>query len=170
MPNSQGWEIDSRNHCTDCPADGNNCGVHHNSPINLKRNVAIPNSDDYNMCIDRHWISYYDSSCSFDELRSKNGFTINRHALTIKQPMSNNFVDGSNTLYAIDCSSDGRRTWGKMDFPKGYSQWWLLSHIDFKVPSEHTQEGKRYNGEIQLFHFYEMSGQAAGVDNEVRNS
>jgi hypothetical protein len=36
------------------------------------------------------------------------------------------------------------------------------------VPSEHTQEGKRYDGELQMYHFYSVSGEEAGVNNEVR--
>lgn len=47
------------------------------------------------------------------------------------------------------------------------SEWWHLSHIDVHVPSEHTQEGKRYDGELQMYHFYSVSGEVAGVNNEV---
>jgi hypothetical protein len=39
---------------------------------------------------------------------------------------------------------------------------WYLSHIDVHVPSEHTQEGKRYDAEIELFHFYSID-----YDNEM---
>jgi hypothetical protein len=59
-------------------------------------------------------------------------------------------------------------SWGRIDFSKGFSQWWYLSHIDFHVPSEHMQEGKRYDGEMQMYHFYSVSGEEAGVNNEVR--
>jgi hypothetical protein len=47
----------------------------------------------------------------------------------------------------IDCNKEGvGRKFGRIDFSKGFSQWWFLSHIDFHTPSEHTQEGKRYDG------------------------
>lgn len=48
--------------------------------------------------------------------------------------------------------------------------WWYLSHIDFHVPSEHTQEGKRYDAEIQMYHFYSVSDEQAGIGNEVRTT
>lgn len=38
----------------------------------------------------------------------------------------------------------------------GFSDWWYLSHTDIHVPSEHTQEGKRYDAEIQMYHFYSV--------------
>ena len=37
----------------------------------------------------------------------------------------------------------------------------------FQVPSEHTQEGKRYDAEMQLFHFYSVSAEEAGVANQM---
>jgi hypothetical protein len=55
----------------------------------------------------------------------------------------------------------------RIDFSKGFSQWWHLSHTDFHVPSEHTQEGKRYAGEIQMYHWYSVSAAVAGIHNEV---
>lgn len=124
------------------------------------------------MCIDGHWISYYDSSCSYDELREKNGFTIERYGLRITQPMTTAKKDSgavTGGVYSIDCigSDAGGRRWGRADFPKGYSQWWLLSHIDFHVPSEHTQEGKRYDGELHMYHFYSQPASVTGVDNEM---
>lgn len=116
-------------------------------------------------------MSFFDSSCSFDELREKNAFVIARHALRILQPLD--ISDTGDSLHPIDCKGqpiNGRNItqWGRLDFPEGFSDWWLLSHIDFHVPSEHTQDGKRYSGEIQLYHYYEVSGEAAGVNNEVR--
>jgi hypothetical protein len=50
-----------------------------------------------------------------------------------------------------------------IDFSKWFSDWYP-SHMDFSVPSEHTQEGKRYGrANVPL----SVSGQAA-VDNQVR--
>jgi hypothetical protein len=75
--------------------------------------------------------------------------------------------DGRYKIACIGQPGIGRR-WGRADFPKGFSQWWFLSHIDFKVPSEHTQEGKRYAAEIQLHHVYSVTAEVAGVENQVR--
>jgi hypothetical protein len=60
--------------------------------------------------------------------------------------------------YQLKCFLEGRgRLWGRIDFSKGFSKWWFLSHMDLKVPSEHVQEGKRYSAEVQLNHFYSAS-------------
>jgi hypothetical protein len=134
VPNSQGWEIGETNHCFWCP-DGKTCGSHHSSPIDLDRSLNVVGSSKYNECIDGHWMQYFDSSCAFDELRDLNAFTIERWGLTIKQPMSLDDKEEGTNLYTIACSQQpgtGRR-WGRIDFPKGFSQWWLLSHIDFHV-------------------------------------
>jgi Eukaryotic-type carbonic anhydrase len=164
VPNSQGWQIGSTNHCIFCPAGTKSCGSHHSSPVNLDRNLNVVGSSIYNECIDGHWMKYYDSSCGYDELRELNAFTIERYGLKIKQPMG---TSKSGNFYGIACSQQpgtGRR-WGRVDFPKGYSQWWLLSHIDFHVPSEHTQNGKRYSAELQLHHYYSVTAEEAGIDN-----
>ncbi len=42
-----------------------------------------------------------------------------------------------------------------------------MSHIDIHTPSEHTQEGKKYDAELQMHHFYSVPASAAGVANEV---
>lgn len=44
---------------------------------------------------------------------------------------------------------------------------WFLSHIDIHTPSEHTQEGKTYDAELQLQHFYSVNASVAGVANEM---
>jgi hypothetical protein len=92
-------------------------------------------------------------------------FKIDRHALRIIQPVQEQ-DDGS---FTVDCPSDDGRYWGRIDFSRGFSAWWFLSHIDIHVPSEHTQEGKRYDAEIQMYHFYSITGEEAGIDNEVRS-
>lgn len=166
--NSQGWELGSTNHCIWCPLEGNSCGAHHSSPINVERNRAIVGHPLYNQCIDSHWLAYYDSSCSYDDLRRTNSFVVDRHSLKVVQPLDKSAAQ-SDGRYRIDCAGQpntGRR-WGRADFPKGFSQWWLLSHLDFKMPSEHTQEGKRYSAEVQLHHFYSVTSEVAGIDNEV---
>jgi carbonic anhydrase len=162
---AEGWSLNG-NHCQNC-ANGLCTKAHHQSPINLERNRAIVNSTFANECIDIHWMAYYDSTCSFEDLQAKKAFRIDRHALRIIQPMREvKTVNG--TTYELDCANEnGTKRWGKVDFSRGFSNWWHLSHIDFHMPSEHTQEGKRYDAELQLYHFYSVTGKEAGVDNEM---
>jgi hypothetical protein len=120
------WELEE-NDCLWCPASGNDCGTHHQSPINLQRHVAVNSSEFVNYCIDVHWMKYYDSTCTWDQLVELKAFSIERHALKIRQPIEE--VDGD---YRIACSNGGRR-FGRIDFSKGFSAWWLLSHVDFHV-------------------------------------
>lgn len=57
----------------------------------------------------------------------------------------------------MKCRIPGRGSrFGRIDYSKGFSDWWYLSHIDVRIPSEHTQEGRRYDAEIQLAHFYSI--------------
>ena len=91
-------------------------------------------------------------------------FTIERHALRIRQPITVTADD----VAEINCSIEGKGSrFGRIDFSKGFSQYWYLSHIDIHTPSEHTQDGKRYDAELQLHHFYSVSGAEAGIDNEL---
>ena len=120
-----------------------------------------------NECIDSHWMKYEDSTCTFDMLESQKAFTVERHALKITQPLEELVSDGS---LRIACPASQGRRFGRIDFSKGFSDWWFLSHVDIKIPSEHTQDGKRYSAEAQLAHFYSIPGEVAGVDNEVRVS
>ncbi|KAL3930916.1 MAG: hypothetical protein SGARI_004343 [Bacillariaceae sp.] len=43
-----------------------------------------------------------------------------------------------------------------MDYSKGFSDWFYLSHVDIHVPSEHTQDGIRFDAEVQMQHFYTL--------------
>lgn len=160
---AKGWDLYQGGNCLWCPAGDDRCDSHHESPINLLRARAITTDAEYNECIDVHWMQYHDSSCSFDQLQAKNGFRIDRHALRIIQPI----VQNATGSYVLDCQQKGK-SWGRIDFSRGFSAWWYLSHIDLHVPSEHLQEGKRYDAELQMYHFYSKSGEEAGVDNEVR--
>lgn len=91
-------------------------------------------------------------------------FTIERHALRVSQPITVTADD----VAEINCSIEGLDSrFGHIDFSKGFSQWWYLSHIDIHTPSEHTQEGTRYDGELQLHHVYSVNASVAGVDNEL---
>jgi len=40
------------------------------------------------------------------------------------------------------------------DFPNGWGGFADVMHVDFKVPSEHLLNGKRYDAEVQIFHLH----------------
>ena len=165
----QDWSI-TQDYCRWCPDDGTeSCGLHHESPINLLRSHADPNSTDYNFCVDVHWMKYEDSFCTLDQLIAGNAFQIERHALRIAQPIT--ILNATNRTYQLECPKPGiGRHLGRIDFSKGFSQWWYLSHIDFSTPSEHTQNGKRYDVEAKMMHFYSVNGTATpynGQDNQL---
>lgn len=76
-------------------------------------------------------------------------FEIGRNALMIHTPIRSN---GD-----IDCVNEaGERKFPKLDYSKGFPDWWYLSRTDITVPSEHVQHGKRYAAEVKLSHFYEI--------------
>mmetsp|Transcript_18166 Transcript_18166/g.41859 ORF Transcript_18166/g.41859 Transcript_18166/m.41859 type:complete len:590 (-) Transcript_18166:1488-3257(-) len=176
------WGI-QKNYCKWCPeGENNNCGRHHQSPVNLQRAVGLDfdwSSEFYseiaNECIDLHWMKYEDSYCTLDQLEEADAFTIERHALRITQPISvfDDFredKDGVPDGVKLNCRIEGRGSrFGRIDYSKGFSQWWHLSHIDIHTPSEHTQDGIRYDGEIQLQHFYSVPARETGtnVNNEM---
>lgn len=174
------WGI-TKNYCKWCP-EGTDCGRHHQSPIDLKRGAGLdwdPTSQFYseiaNECIDLHWMKYEDSFCTLDQLEDSDAFTIERHALRIAQPITvfDDFGDDTDGVVdgvKLECRIKGRGSrFGRIDYSKGFSQWWHLSHIDVHSTSEHTQDGVRYDGEIQLQHFYSVpaSGTATNVNNEM---
>jgi hypothetical protein len=75
-----------------------------------------------------------------------NNFRIRRHALQILTPVNENGE--------LQCGSGQK--FPKLDYSKGFPDWWFLSHTEVTVPSEHTQDGKRYAGEVHLSHFYSV--------------
>lgn len=87
-----------------------------------------------------------DDSCTFDDI--KGNFAIARHALQINIPQLD---DGD-----IDCMEDGRRLYPRVDYSKGFPNWWLMQRVDVMVPSQHTQEGNQYAAEVVLAHYYEI--------------
>ena len=92
-------------------------------------------------------MNFEDGSCQWEDM--EDSFEISRHALQIHTPMRRN---GD-----IDCANaNGDREYARLDYSKGFPDWWHLDRTDVKVPSEHTQEGKRYAAEISLAHFYEL--------------
>eukprot|EP00934_Nitzschia_sp_Nitz4_P001123 Nitzschia sp. Nitz4//scaffold115_size69933//25168//26921//NITZ4_005999-RA/size69933-processed-gene-0.56-mRNA-1//1//CDS//3329533490//1123//frame0 len=175
----QEWQVED-NYCRWCPADKEgSCGRHHMSPINLERNRGLgywgttdENNGDpgegahelANECIDKHWMKYEDAWCPLDQMVEGGAFTIERHALRISQPI----ISYSNDDVGIDCIIQGKgRRFGRIDYSKGFSQWWYLSHIDIHTPSEHTQDGKRYDAELQLHHWYSVGYSESNVHNEL---
>ena len=104
-------------------------------------------------------MKYEDSVCSLEQLIDADAFSIERHSLRISQPVAiyddiNQDIDGVPDGVRLQCREEGIGSrFGRIDFSKGFSQWWYLSHTDVKTPSEHTQDGKRYDAEIQLHHF-----------------
>eukprot|EP00536_Pseudo-nitzschia_multiseries_P002986 jgi/Psemu1/236253/estExt_Genewise1.C_420092 len=170
------WGI-QKNYCRWCPEDDPElCEYrHHQSPIDLKRAVGFEpwTHELANECIDIHWMKYEDSFCSMDELIAADAFTIERHALRISQPISvyddfSEDIDGLPDGVRLQCRKEGYGSrFGRIDFSKGFSHWWHLSHTDIHTPSEHTQDGVRYDAEIQLHHFYSVTAEEAGTNNEV---
>ena len=163
---AQGWSI-QQNYCEWCPDDGTNlCGDHHQAPLALTRSHADPNSTDYNECIDRHWMKYLDSFCTLDDLIQGNGFQIERHALRVAQPIK--ILNETEHTYELKCNKPGVGVrMGMIDYSEGFSQWWYLSHIDFSTPSEHTQNGKRYDVEAKMMVFYSVNNTVDAVSNEL---
>jgi hypothetical protein len=167
---ARGWDIDG-NSCQSCPLGGadsssGSCDRHHQSPINLERNRGITDDPDENTCIDLHWMKYEDSSCTWQHMIDGDAFSVERHALRVTQPLDENSSD-ENGFVRLDCAVPGEgRRWGRLDYSKGFAEWWYLSHIDFHVPSEHTQEGKHYSAEAQMYHYYSEPGLDAGTDNQ----
>mmetsp|Transcript_25784 Transcript_25784/g.28947 ORF Transcript_25784/g.28947 Transcript_25784/m.28947 type:complete len:581 (+) Transcript_25784:49-1791(+) len=172
------WAINT-NYCRWCPEGGDSTlcdnNRHHQSPINLERVVGYePDTHDLaNECIDIHWMKYEDSFCTLEQLIDEDAFSIERHSLRISQPITvyeniDQDLDGVPDGVRLQCRLEGRGSrFGRIDFSKGFSQWWYLSHTDIHTPSEHTQDGKRYDAEIQLHHFYSVTAEEAGTNNEV---
>lgn len=94
--------------------------------------------------------------------RRLNAATVERHALRLAQPVER--VDGT---WRVNCLEQGRgRLSSRLEMSGGFSQWWRLNHLEIHTPSEHTQEGRRYDAEVQLGHFYSAP---AGIDNGSAN-
>lgn len=93
-------------------------------------------------------IQYLDGTCRWEDMA--NSFSITRNSLSIDTPIKSN---GD-----IDCvdPATGDRKFPKLDYSKGFPDWWYLSRTDITVPSEHYQHGQRYAAEVKLNHFYEI--------------
>jgi len=154
------------NDCRWCPAGSKSirCGEHHQSPIPLTREWADETSDDYNICKDQHWMKYEDSSCTWDQI--EDSFTIERHTLKLNQPVE--YGDQYSDGYRLNCPSSPRgRRFGRVDFSWGFNFWFYLNFMDIKIPSEHTQNGKRYTAEVQHAHFFSVPADQGRNLNEM---
>lgn len=127
--------------------------MHRQSPINLLREVGVTGGDAEKDCPDWHYIQARDDSCTWDDMKDQ--FTIERHALKLSIPQLPN---GD-----IDCIENGERRYPRLDYSKGFPDWFFLQHTEIMIPSQHTQEGTQYAAEITLAHFYEI----AHVKNKV---
>ena len=99
--------------------------------------------------------AYNDGTCNWHDI-TKNGYSIHsnnfkiqRHSLQILQPINENGE--------LQCDDVKRGAeFPRLDYSKGFPDFWYLSHTEVTVPSEHTQEGKRYGAEVHLSHFYSI--------------
>lgn len=121
----------------------------------------MENNTLFKNCTDDHWMKHDGGSCTFDRLVETESFTIERHTLKIIQP-----IEVGTDVTRLDCPADGGRKFAKIDFSNGFPFPWFLSHTDFKVPSEHTQNGVRFSAEVQMAHWYSEPNPSVG--NEVR--
>lgn len=149
-PHAIGFQIDDiGNNCRWCPEGQGDraCGLHRQSPIDLKRDRAQTGSLNEKECPDWHFMQTRDDTCSWEDMR--NQFTIERHALQIHTPQ---LETGE-----INCFEEplGRR-YPRLDYSKGFPDWWWLQRTDIMVPSQHRQEGIQYAAEVVLAHFYSI--------------
>jgi hypothetical protein len=92
-------------------------------------------------------MQYKDDTCTWNDMKDQ--FTIERHALQIHIPQQSN-----GDIACVD--EDGKRRYPRLDYSKGFPDWWWMQRMDVTVPSQHTQQGFQYAGEVTLAHFYEV--------------
>lgn len=95
------------------------------SPINLVANAV---------CMDTHEIltrRIKDTDCKMESL----SFSVTPHTLRADFPLNDTFCQ--------------RPT---IDIPNGYPTPWLAHHIEVHLRAEHVLDGRRYDGEMQMFH------------------
>ena len=137
------------NNCRWCPESGDQqaCGLHRQSPVDLKRDRAILNGINFKTCPDWHYMQTREDTCTFEDV--KNSFSIERHALRLEIPQ---LPDGQ-----IACVDQlGQRLYPRLDYSKGFPNWWWMQRIEIMAPSSHKQEGVQYAAEVILQHFYEI--------------
>jgi hypothetical protein len=151
-------DISGQSNCRWCKdGEPETCGLHRQSPIDLKRDRGLLGSDEEKDCPDWHFMRYEDGTCPWQAYVDQ--FRIERHALEVHVPT---LPDGE-----IDClnTTTNTRAFPRIDYSKGFPDWWWYDHTSITVPSSHTQEGKQYDAEVILAHFYEIDH----PKNQVRN-
>jgi hypothetical protein len=139
--------------------------MHRQSPVDLQRNPAVIGDPAEKECPDWHYMQHKADSCTWEDMVNKDTFKILRSSLRINIPITQ---DGE-----IDCVDpvDGERRFPRLDYSKGFPDWWLMDHIDLSVPGHHGQEGKLYPAELTLAHYYEKAHDKNQVSGrlDVRN-
>jgi hypothetical protein len=124
------------NQCLDCsktPATVGGrsaCRAGIQSPIDLQRKITNTST-----CFDDHRMNYIRGNCRFNKM----DFQILPHVLRAYQPQS---CDVEPTI----------------DYSQGYNVPWRLEFTDISVPSQHKQDGRRYDAEVMLHHTYGVNG------------
>jgi hypothetical protein len=118
----------------------------------------VAGSPNEKFCPDWHWMEYRPDTCTWDDMKTQ--LTIERHALQIHVPQLPN---GD-----IDCFRWDKRRYPRIDYSKGFPDWWWMQRTDIHVPSNHIQEGTRYAAEVVLAHFYEIKHQKNQVSSRSR--
>lgn len=54
------------------------------------------------------------------------------------------------------------------DFPQGWRDFADVTHVDFKVPSEHTIDGERFDAEMQIYHIHKPRRRVAAQSVVIR--
>lgn len=105
---------------------GNECKSRRRpSPINLVVNAE---------CMDTHEIltrKIKDTDCKIDSM----AFSVTPHTLRADFPSHDTYCQ--------------RPT---IDLPNGYPHTWFAQHIEVHLRAEHVLDGRRYDGEMQMFH------------------
>jgi carbonic anhydrase len=120
------WEIYRNKPEINLDVPGNECkSTRRPSPINLVANAE---------CSDGHEIltrRIKSTDCHFDSL----AFSVTPHTLRADFP--------------FDDSTCQRPT---IDMPNGYPFTWFVHHIEVHLRAEHVLDGRRYDGEMQMYH------------------
>eukprot|EP00978_Attheya_sp_CCMP212_P002000 scaffold4111_cov49-Attheya_sp.AAC.5 len=120
------WEQYVGQELIDLDIDGNEChSKRRPSPINLVANSK---------CRDNHQMltrKPKHMDCRMDDVT----FSMTPHSLRVDFPTSDD-----------DC---WRPT---IDLPNGYPYKWIIHHMEVHIRAEHVVDGRRYDGELQMYH------------------
>jgi len=162
---ARGWSLKGQgNQCRRCDVNAGNCGEHQQGPVDLWRRTGLnPNitaNNRYRECEDVHWMKYDGGSCNWEDMTDnrvseyRNNFHIRAHALQLLQPTKD---------ARLKCPNGLGGSFPKLDFSWGFPEWWQQSFMEIKTPSEFTQDGMRYDGQINYQMFYQLPYADQGV-------